>query len=173
LISWISHLGRRGAGLSFGTEDLMRISARADYAIRALVELAADTDRPLTCEGIASSQAIPYRFLKAVLSDLRRVGLVRSQRGCEGGYWLGREAREITLADVVSAVDGGLMSVHGEDPDGLGYPEPAQRIAGVWEAIRARTEEILAGVSVADLLTDEPSEPAASLLAPRPLTRTP
>jgi Rrf2 family protein len=142
----------------------MRISARADYAIRALIELAADSEQPLTCEGIASSQEIPYRFLKAVLRDLRRTGLVRSQRGCEGGYWLGRGAADISLADVVNSVDGGLMNVHGESPDGLGYPAPAQRIATVWEAIRVRTEEILSGVTVADLLTDDPRESAATLL---------
>ncbi len=141
----------------------MRISARADYAIRALIELAADSAAPLTCEGIASSQDIPYRFLKAVLGDLRRTGLIRSQRGCEGGYWLGRPAADISLADVVNSVDGGLMSVHGESP-GLGYPAPAQRIATVWEAIRVRTEEILAGVTIADLLTDDPRESAAVLL---------
>jgi Rrf2 family protein len=142
----------------------MRISARADYAIRALVELAADSEQPLTCEGIASSQDIPYRFLKSVLSDLRRVGLVRSQRGCEGGYWLGRPAGGISLADVVTAVDGSLLNVHGDAPGGLGYPPPAQRIGRVWEAIRVRTEEILAGVTVADLLTDDPRASAATLL---------
>jgi Rrf2 family protein len=142
----------------------MRISAKADYAIRALVELAADSGQPLTCEGIAASQQIPYRFLKAVFRDLRKAGLVRSQRGCEGGYWLSRDPAAIPLADVVAAVDGGLMTVHGERPDGLGYPSPAQRITLVWQAMRVRTEEILTGVTVADLLTDTPAEPAASLL---------
>ena len=144
----------------------MRISARADYAIRALVELAADSGRPLSCEAIAASQKIPYRFLKAMMADLRRSGLVRSQRGCEGGYWLGRDATGIRLADVVAAVDGGLMNVHGASPDGLGYPAPAHRIATVWHAIQVRTEEVLAGVTIADLLTDSPGEPAASLLRP-------
>jgi len=136
----------------------MRISAKADYAIRALVELAADGSQPMTCETIASSQEIPYRFLKAVVRDLRKAGLVRSQRGCEGGYWLGRDAALITLADVVAAVDGGLVTVHGESPAGLGYAPPAHRIGAVWQAIRVRTEEILAGVTVADLLTDAPVE---------------
>jgi Rrf2 family protein len=141
----------------------MRISARADYAIRALIELAADSEAPQSCEGIASSQDIPYRFLKAILGDLRRAGLVRSQRGCEGGYWLGRRAGDISLADVVHSVDGGLMNVHGESP-ATGYPAPAHRVATVWEAIRVRTEEILAGVTIADLLTDDPRESAATLL---------
>src|SRR5258706_11082291 len=105
----------------------MRISAKADYAMRTLVELAADPASPLTCEGIAASQSIPYRFLKLVLGDLRRAGLVRSQRGCEGGYWLGREADRITLADVVSAVDGGLVAGHGPSPGHLGRAAPAPR----------------------------------------------
>lgn len=139
----------------------MRISAKADYAIRALVELAADAGRPLVCEGIAAAQHIPYRFLKSVMRDLRRTGLVRSQRGCEGGYWLGRDAATITLADVVGAVDGELMTVHGESPADA---TRAPGVTAVWRAIQARTEEILTGVTIADLLTESPAEPAASLL---------
>jgi Rrf2 family protein len=146
----------------------MRISARADYAIRALVELAEDSGQPLTCEAIASSQEIPYRFLKAVFRDLRRTGLVRSQRGCEGGYWLGRDPHTITLADVVTAVDGGLVSVNGRVPDSLGYPPPAHRVESVWRALRARTEEILHGVTIADLLVDAPGQPAEALLGISP-----
>ncbi|MEV4512060.1 Rrf2 family transcriptional regulator [Dactylosporangium sp. NPDC049525] len=142
----------------------MRVSAKADYAIRALVELAADAGRPLVCEGIAAAQHIPYRFLKSVMRDLRRTGLVRSQRGCEGGYWLGRDAATITLADVVGAVDGELMTVHGESPEGPADATRAPGVTAVWRAIQARTEEILTGVTIADLLTESPAEPAASLL---------
>lgn len=143
----------------------MRISARTDYAIRVLVELAADTVRPLTCEHIASSQQIPYRFLKSVVADLRQAGLVRSQRGCEGGYWLGRDAREITVAQVVAAVDGDLLTINGEPLAAVGYPAPAQRMADLWRAVQARTEELLSGVSIADLITDAPTGRAAALLA--------
>jgi Rrf2 family protein len=142
----------------------VRISAKADYAIRALVELATDSRQPRTCEAIASSQDIPYRFLKAVVRDLRKAGLVRSQRGCEGGYWIGRDPGTIQLAEVVAAVDGVLFTVHGESPSDLAYAAPAQRVPTVWDAIRARTEEILGGVTVADLMTDAPAEPAAALL---------
>lgn len=145
----------------------MRISAKADYAIRAMVELAADARRPLACEGIAAAQQIPYRFLKSVMRDLRRAGLVRSQRGCEGGYWLGRAADTITLADVVGAVEGELLTVHGEQLGGAGDAADATRapaVTAVWRAIQARTAEILTGVTIADLLTEAPSEPAASLL---------
>src|SRR5258705_10064809 len=116
----------------------MRISAKADYAIRALVELAADVQRPLVCEGIAAAQHIPSRFLKSVLRDLRRTGLVRSQRGCEGGYWLGRDAAAIALADVVGAVDGELMTVHGESVDDPSDATRAPGVTAVWRAIQAR-----------------------------------
>jgi Rrf2 family protein len=140
----------------------MRISAKADYAIRALVELAADSERPQACEAIAAAQGVPYRFLKAVLRDLRTTGIVRSQRGCEGGYRLGRDAGAITLAQVVAAVDGEVFTVHGGSADGA-VDGP---VDVVWRAIRARTEDLLAGVTVADLLTLTPDEPAATLLAP-------
>jgi Rrf2 family protein len=142
----------------------MRISARADYAIRALLELAADPGRPLTCEGIAHSQEIPHRFLKAVFRDLRRAELVRSQRGCEGGYWLSRDAASISLAAVVAAVDGQLMTVHGESLGHQHYPGPAARLSELWAGLQKRFEDIMAGVTLADLLVDDPSEPTVSLL---------
>jgi Rrf2 family protein len=142
----------------------MRISARADYAIRALLVLAADPGRPLTCEGIALAQEIPHRFLKAVFRDLRRAELVRSQRGCEGGYWLSRDAASISLAAVVAAVDGQLMTVHGESLGDQHYPGPAARLSELWAGLQRRFEDILAGVTLADLLADEPPEPAMSLL---------
>jgi Rrf2 family protein len=142
----------------------MRISARTDYAVRVLVELASATDRPLTCEGIASCQQIPYRFLKAVVRDLRQAGLVRSQRGCEGGYWLGRPAESISVADIVAAVDGELLTVNGETPETLLYPAPAERIDTLWRALRAHLHDVLAGVTVADLVAETPGPGAAALL---------
>lgn len=129
----------------------MRISARADYAVRVLVELAAAQARPLTCEGIAQSQEIPFRFLKAVVRDLRLAGLVRSQRGCEGGYWLGRPAAEISLAEVVRAVDGVLLTVNDESPETVAYPEPTGGLGAFWVALGARVEELFAAVTIADL----------------------
>jgi Rrf2 family protein len=143
----------------------MRISARTDYAIRVLVELAADTARPLTCEGIADSQQIPYRFLKAVVRDLRLAGLVRSQRGCEGGYWLGRPAGEISLAEVVAAVDGEPFTVNGELPEALVYPAPAEGVDLLWRGLREHLTRLLAGITIADLVADEPGETARSLFA--------
>ncbi|MFF6958743.1 Rrf2 family transcriptional regulator [Streptomyces sp. NPDC008317] len=137
----------------------MHISAKADYAARALMELACDIDRPLTCEAIASSQEIPFRFLKSVVGELRRAGLVRSQRGCEGGYWLTRPAAEITLLDVVRAVDGEVITLRGEPLAELAYPTPATGLPSVWRTIEEGAAAVLAGVTIAALL---PSGSAAA-----------
>jgi len=139
----------------------MHISAKADYGVRALVELARDTARPLTCESIASSQEIPFRFLKSVVGDLRRAGLVRSQRGCEGGYWLGRPAEDISLLEVALAVDGELMTLRGEALTGLAYPGPAAGLPDVWREIEATARQLLAGTTIASLLLRPVREPVA------------
>ncbi|GAA4799952.1 Rrf2 family transcriptional regulator [Streptomyces ziwulingensis] len=130
----------------------MHISAKADYALRALLELAREPARPLTCEGIASSQQIPFRFLKSVVGELRRAGLVRSQRGCEGGYWLGRPADEISLLDVTRAVDGAVLTLRGEGLAALDYPGPAAGLPGVWRRIEADAVAVLGGTSLSSLL---------------------
>ena len=139
----------------------MHISAKADYAVRALLELARDTARPLTCESIASSQEIPFRFLKSVVGDLRRAGLVRSQRGCEGGYWLGRPADEISLLEVALAVDGELMTLRGEVLTGVAYPGPAAGLPDLWREIEANARQLLARTTVGSLLQPPVREPAA------------
>ena len=139
----------------------MHISAKADYAVRALVELACDTARPLTCESIASSQEIPFRFLKSVVGDLRRAGLVRSQRGCEGGYWLGRPAEDISLLEVALAVDGELMTLRGEALAGLAYPGPAAGLPDVWREIEANARQLLVATTIASLLLRPVREPVA------------
>ncbi|MFE2762327.1 RrF2 family transcriptional regulator [Streptomyces halstedii] len=130
----------------------MHISAKADYATRALLELACEPGRPLTCEAIASSQGIPFRFLKSVVGELRKAGLVRSQRGCEGGYWLGRPAGDITLLDVVRAVDGDVLTLRGEPLAGLDYPGPAAPLPGVWREVEERATALLAAQSLTTLL---------------------
>ncbi|GHB57339.1 hypothetical protein GCM10010377_55490 [Streptomyces viridiviolaceus] len=136
----------------------MHISAKADYAVRALLELACEPARPLTCEAIASSQEIPFRFLKSVVGELRRAGLVRSQRGCEGGYWLGRPADEISLLDVTRAVDGEVITLRGEALAELDYPGPAIGLPAVWRHIEADATSILAGVTISSLLPAEARE---------------
>lgn len=137
---------------SSGHDVAMHISAKADYATRALLELACEPGRPLTCEAIASSQDIPFRFLKSVVGELRKAGLVRSQRGCEGGYWLGRPAEEITLLDIVRAVDGEVITLRGESLGGLDYPGPAGGLPGLWRQVEASAVALLGGQSLTSLL---------------------
>jgi len=130
----------------------MRLSAKADYALRAAAELAASTDgAPVKTEQIAAAQAIPPRFLESILLQLRNAGLVRSQRGAEGGYWLARPAAEITLADVIRVVEGPLASVRGERPESLAYRGAAEPLGLVWIAVRANLRAILETVTLADL----------------------
>ncbi|MFE2035262.1 RrF2 family transcriptional regulator [Streptomyces scopuliridis] len=129
----------------------MQISAKADYAVRSLVELAADSGRPLTCEGIASSQDIPFRFLKSVFRDLRQAGLVRSQRGCEGGYWIGRDPAAISVAEVMTAVDGEFLTLRGARPDTLKYPGAAQGLPDLWRAVEAAAQAVLGRTTIAEL----------------------
>ncbi|MFD4948281.1 RrF2 family transcriptional regulator [Streptomyces sp. NPDC058239] len=129
----------------------MQISAKADYAVRALVELAADSARPLTCEGIASAQEIPFRFLKSVFRDLRSAGLVRSRRGCEGGYWLGRDADAITVAEVMTAVDGEFFTVRGERPRALEYRGAGRRVADLWRDTESAAYALFERATIGEL----------------------
>ncbi len=129
----------------------MRISAKADYAVRAALELALAEGRLLTCEAVARTQDIPQKFLESILSDLRHAGLVRSQRGVDGGYTLARSAHTITVADVIRAVDGPLASVRGQRPQDVHYDGSAAVLRSLWVAVRASLREVLEGVSLADL----------------------
>ncbi|GAA2977960.1 Rrf2 family transcriptional regulator [Actinokineospora diospyrosa] len=117
------------------------------------MELAANTSRPITCEAVASTQDIPPRFIKAVLRDLRQAGLVRSQRGCEGGYWLARDAALITVLDAVTAVDGEHLSVRGEARPALDYHGTATHLAGLWADVQAQLDQVLGARTIAHLLT--------------------
>ena len=107
----------------------MRVSAKADYAVRAAVELAAGGEGPIKGEAISQAQEIPLKFLENILGELKHAGLVRSQRGMDGGYWLARAADEITVADVIRAVDGPLASVRGDSPEALKYGGARSRCA--------------------------------------------
>lgn len=129
----------------------MRVSAKADYAIRALVELAAAGGGPLKGERIASQQEIPIKFLENIMVDLRHAGLVRSQRGSDGGYWLARPAAEIALAQVIRAVDGPLANVRGLRPEEVSYPGAAAPLRRVWVGVRASLRAVLEAVTLADL----------------------
>ena len=133
----------------------MRVSAKADYAVRAAVELAAAESPPVKGESIAQAQEIPLKFLENILGELRHAGIVRSQRGTEGGYWLARPAEEITLADVIRAVEGPLASVRGSSPDTLKYEGTAQPLNKLWVAVRANLRAVLESVTLADVARDD------------------
>jgi Rrf2 family protein len=130
----------------------MRVSAKADYALRAGVELAAAVgEGPVKGDRIAQSQGIPLKFLENILLDLRHAGLVQSQRGAEGGYWLARDAAEISLADVIRAVEGPIANVRGVRPEQVEYAGAAVPLQDVWIALRASMRAVLEEVTLADL----------------------
>lgn len=136
----------------------MRLSARVDYALRAVAELAAaagGSDRPVTADQLAQAQGIPPKFLESILLQLRRGGIVNAQRGPEGGYWLARPATDISLADVIRVIDGPLANVRGHRPEALGYQGAAQALQDVWIALRASEREILELVTVADVASGQ------------------
>jgi len=146
----------------------VRLNARVDYALRAVAELAAseaDADHPMTAERLATAQAIPSKFLESILLQLRRAGVVRSQRGPEGGYWLARPAAEISLADVIRVIDGPLANVRGHRPEHLGYQGAAAALQEVWVALRANEREILELVTMADLAQNALPERVRALAA--------
>jgi Rrf2 family protein len=137
-----------------GKNAAMRVTAKVDYAVRAAVVLAdaAEQDRsPLKGDQIATAQQIPVKYLENILSELRQAGIVRSQRGAEGGYWLGRPAAEISLADIIRAVEGPLANVRGERPESLDYPDGTGALQDVWIATRAALRSVLDLVTVADV----------------------
>jgi Rrf2 family protein len=131
----------------------VRVSARSDYALRAAAELAtAGADERLKRETLASRQDIPLEFLESVLLDLKHAGIVQSQRGASGGFRLARPPAEISLADVIRAVDGPIADVRGGRPERIEYRGPAQHLQHVWIAVRASLREILEGTSLKDLV---------------------
>ena len=133
----------------------LRVSAKADYAVRAAVELAVAGEGPVKGERIAQAQDIPLKFLENILLELRHAGLVRSQRGADGGYWLARPPEEITLAEVIRSVEGPIANVRGERPEQVEYPGVAEPLRDVWIAVRASLRGVLETTTVADLASGE------------------
>jgi Rrf2 family protein len=134
----------------------VRVSAKVDYAIRATIELAAaEPGQPVKGDRIAQAQEIPPKFLENILTDLRQAGLVRSQRGVEGGYWLAKPAAEITVADVIRAVEGPIANVRGVRPDDVAYAGSAARLRDVWIALRVNLRSVLETVTLDDLARGE------------------
>src|SRR5437773_3905665 len=138
-----------------GDNHPMRVSAKVDYALRAVIELAAAGDGPVKGERIAQAQEIPLKFLENILGDLRQAGIVRSQRGAEGGYWLARPADEISVADVVRTVEGPIANVRGIGPESVSYRGSAGRLQDVWLPVRADPRAVLQRVAVADVAHGE------------------
>ena len=129
----------------------MRISAKADYAVRATVELAAaPDDKPVKAERIATAQEIPLNFLENILGELRHAGIVRSHRGAEGGFRLAKPADQLAIADVIRAVEGPLASVRGGPPEETAYPGASAALPRVWIAVRASLRHVVEQVTVAD-----------------------
>jgi Rrf2 family protein len=134
----------------------MRVSAKTDYALRAAVELAAaPAGTPVKGERLATSQSIPLRFLENILLQLRHAGIIESRRGADGGYKLARPADEITLADVIRAIDGPLAGVSGQRPETLDFKGRSEPLREVWVAVRASLRSVLEQVTLADVASGE------------------
>jgi Rrf2 family protein len=130
----------------------MHVTAKADYAVRAVVELAdSRQDSPRKVDEVAQAQSIPVSFLENILTQLRSSGIVRSQRGPEGGYWLAHPADEVNLADIIRAVEGPLVGVRGQRPEEVEYAGSAESLQQVWVALRANLRKVLENVTVADV----------------------
>ena len=127
----------------------MRVSAKADYALRALIEIAQRSDGlPVSAEELGRLQEIPHGFLQAILADMRRAGIVVSQRGQSGGWRLARSAADVSVADVIRAVDGPLVSVYGLRPEAVSYNASAEVLQRVWIAARSSLREVFENVTL-------------------------
>jgi Rrf2 family protein len=134
----------------------VRTTAKADYAVRAAVELAASAgEGTMKAEQIAEAQSIPLNFLENILAELRRAGIVESRRGAAGGYLLAKPPEDVSLADVIRAVEGPLANVRGMSPDVLEYEGSAERLRDVWVALRASVRAVLEQVTLADVAKGE------------------
>ena len=142
----------------------MRVTAKADYAVRAVVELVgASESAPRKADSVATAQHIPLSFLENILNQLKSAGIVRSQRGPEGGWWLLRAPDALTLADVIRAVEGPLASVRGERPEHLTYDGSAAPLQELWIALRANIREVLEHVTGAEVAAGELPAPVSAL----------
>ena len=140
----------------------MRISAKADYAVRAALELAA-ADGPMKAERIATAQGIPRNFLENILIEMRHAGIARSQRGPEGGHRLAKHASQISIADVIRAAEGPLATVRGGPPEEAEYDGAAARLQDVWIALRSNIRGVLETVTLADVVDGRLPRPIEAL----------
>ena len=156
---------RRGTRENAG----MHVSAKADYGMRALLELAGvyaeNPTRLVKGEAIATAQDIPLKFLEGILRQLRQSGIVASQRGAEGGYRLDRDPKDVSIADVVRALDGPLAAVRGQRPEDLDYKGASEHLREVWIAVRASMRHVLEHISLADVASGTLPGSVAQLLS--------
>src|ERR1044072_6363928 len=145
----------------------MRVSAKADYAVRAAAELAPaqKEEAPVKGERLADAQDIPLQFLEHILLELKHHGIVRARRGAKGGYWLAKPADAITIADVVRAVEGPIAHVQSSPPEDIEYKGHAEHLQEVWIAVRANLRAVLEHVTLADLVSGELPEAIEHLAA--------
>jgi Rrf2 family protein len=130
----------------------VKVTAKADYAVRATLELATVDDGLVKGEQLAQAQSIPLKFLENILIDLRHAGIVHAQRGAEGGYRLARDPAEVTLGDVIRAVEGPLATVRGEPPESVSYRGAAEHLQTVWIAVRASLRTVLDDMTLAEVV---------------------
>jgi Rrf2 family protein len=132
----------------------VHINLRTDYALRAVLEVAARIERatPATRDEVSEAQNIPRRYLATILNALRRAGLVTASRGPEGGYRLAKTPELISLADVIRAVDGPLTQVGGVRPENLDYTGSAVNLGEVWLKLRAAERELLETTTLREIL---------------------
>jgi len=133
----------------------MRVSAKADYAVRAAAELASAEGGPVKGERLAEAQEIPQQFLEHILLELKHHGIVRARRGAKGGYWLARPAEEVTIAEIVRAVEGPIAHVQSTPPEAISYHGSAEHLQEVWIAVRASLRTVLEEVTLADLVSGD------------------
>jgi Rrf2 family protein len=130
----------------------VKVTAKADYAVRAVLELAAVDEGLVKGERIAQAQGIPLKFLENILIDLRHAGIVHAQRGAEGGYRLARDPRDVTIGQVIRAVEGPLASVRGEPPESVSYDGAAEHLQTVWVAVRASLRSVVDDLTLAEVV---------------------
>ena len=144
----------------------MRVSAKTDYALRALLEMSSrDDGKPVSAEELGRLQVIPHGFLQAILADLRKAGVVIAQRGQSGGWRMNRDPKDVSVADVIRAVDGPLVSVYGVRPESVSYNEKAEVLQLVWIAARSSLRDVFENVSLAALATASLPEAVTSRTA--------
>ena len=136
-------------------DDRVQVTAKVDYAVRALLELAARDDGRATRDELAVAQDIPPRYLEAILGQLRQAGILTAQRGSSGGYTLGRDAERITIAEVSRAVDGPLSLVQGERPENVSHDGVSAHLVELWIGLRAAVRSVLETVTIADVLAGQ------------------